>query len=148
MRTLSKTHGLAGIRVGYGFAPEWLADAMDRARMPFNVNALAQVGAIAALNDDEHVRRTVANNARGLARMAEGFVLLGIKPVQSQANFILGDLGRPARPVFEELLRHGVIVRPGDVLGCPTCLRVSVGTEDEVSRFISALEKVLAPQPA
>lgn len=141
LRTFSKTHGLAGIRVGYGFVPEWLSDAIDRAREPFDVNALAQAAGIAALSDTEHVRRTIENNTRGMKRLNEFLVAHGARPVESYANFVLADFGRPSRPLFDQLLRQGVIVRPGDVLGCPNCLRISIGTDEEMTKLLSALEQ-------
>ncbi len=144
MRTFSKTYGLAGIRVGYGFFPAAIADAMHRAREPFDVNSLAQAAAIAALGDTEHIARTVAGNTAGLARLGEIARGVGAVPVESQANFLLMDVGRPARPVFEALLREGVIVRSGEALGVPTCLRVSVGTPEEIETFGEALARVLA----
>ena len=143
LRTFSKSYGLAGIRLGYGFAPIKIADAIHRAREPFNVNSLAQVAGIAALEDEEHVARTVENNRRGLQRLAGVFEQLGAKPSPSFANFVFADLGRPARPVFQALLERGVIVRPGDVFGAPNCLRVSVGTEEEIEIFVEAIESVM-----
>lgn len=143
LRTLSKTYGLAGIRMGYGFAPAQIADAINRAREPFNVNSLAQVAGIAALDDDGHVQRTVENNRRGLERLAGAFEAVGAKPCPSFANFVFADLGRPARPIFQALLERGIIVRPGDVLGAPTCLRVSVGTEEEIELFVEALNEIM-----
>ena len=143
LRTLSKTYGLAGIRLGYGFAPPAIADAINRAREPFNVNSLAQVAGVAALGDDEHVKRTVENNRRGLTRLAGVFEELGAKPCPSFANFIFADLGRPSRPVFQALLERGIITRPGDVLGAPNCLRVSVGTEEEIDLFVQAIKEVM-----
>ncbi len=142
LRTLSKAYGLAGARLGYGFAPTWIADAIDRAREPFNVNSLAQAAGIAALGDEEHVRNTVENNRRGLEILAGVFREIGAKPVESFANFMIADLGRPSRPVFQALLERGIIVRPGDVLGAPTCLRVSVGTEEEMQIFAEELKNV------
>ena len=144
LRTLSKTYGLAGIRLGYGFAPAKIADAINRAREPFNVNSLAQVAGIAALDDEAHVQRTVENNRRGLQTLAGAFETIGAKPYPSFANFVFADLGQPARPVFQALLERGVIVRPGDVLGAPNCLRVSVGTEEEIDIFVKALTEVMA----
>ena len=143
MRTFSKTYGLAGIRVGYAFVSDEISDAIDRAREPFNVNFMGQVAAIAALKDGDHLRQTVELNRRGLLRMEEAFAELGAKPFKSYANFIMADLGRPARPVFQALLERGVITRSGDVLGMPTCLRVSVGTDEEVTIFIEELTKIL-----
>ena len=145
LRTFSKAYGLAGIRLGYGFGPETIIDAINRVREPFNVNCLAQLAGIAALEDEEHVRKTVENNRRGLEVLAGAFERAGAKPCESIANFIYADLGRPARPVFQALLERGVITRPGDVLGNPTCLRVSVGTEEEMKIFVEELNNVLSP---
>jgi len=145
LRTFSKAYGLAGIRLGYGFGPEAVIDAINRVREPFNVNCLAQIAGIAALEDEEHVRKTVENNRRGIEILAGAFEKAGAKPCESFANFVYADLGRPARPVFQALLERGVITRPGDVLGDPNCLRVSVGTEEEMQIFIQELEEVLSP---
>jgi len=109
---------------------------------------LAQVAGIAALDDalddEAHVQRTVENNRRGLQTLAGAFETIGAKPYPSFANFVFADLGQPARPVFQALLERGVIVRPGDVLGAPNCLRVSVGTEEEIDIFVKALTEVMA----
>jgi len=148
LRTFSKAYGLAGIRLGYGFGPETIIDAINRVREPFNVNCLAQLAGIAALEDQEHVRKTVENNRRGLNTLAGVFERVGAKPCESFANFIYADLGRPARPVFQALLERGVITRSGDVLGNPNCLRVSVGSEEEMQIFVEELENVLSPAVA
>jgi histidinol-phosphate aminotransferase len=148
LRTFSKAYGLAGIRLGYGFAPGAIVDAVDRAREPFDVNSLAQAAGIAALQDDEYVRQTVTRNRRGLERIAEAFRQAGARPYESYANFVFADLGRPARPVFQALLQRGIIVRSGEVLGMPHALRVSVGTEDEVEAFCEAFAEVAATVPA
>lgn len=145
LRTFSKAYGLAGIRVGYGFAPPAIADAIERAREPFDVNSLAQVAAVAALEDDEHIKATVETNRRGLKTLAGVFEEVGARPLESFANFVYTDLGRPARPVFDALLRRGVITRPGDVLGNPTCLRVSVGTDEEMEIFVKELKEIMSP---
>lgn len=147
LRTFSKAYGLAGIRVGYGFASPVVADAIERAREPFDVNSLAQVAAIAALEDDEHIQKTVELNRRGLETLRQAFTEVGAKPLESYANFMYADLGQPARPIFDALLRRGVITRPGDVLGNPTCLRVSVGTDEEMAIFVKELKEVLSPAP-
>lgn len=140
LRTFSKAYGLAGIRLGYGFAPPQIADAINRAREPFNVNSFAQAAGVAALEDEDHVARTLENNRRGMARIVEAFRSIGATPVPSHANFVFAELGRPAQPIFESLLARGVIVRPGGVFGTPSCLRVSVGTEEENELFAAALE--------
>ena len=145
LRTFSKAYGLAGIRMGYGFGPAEVIDAINRIREPFNANCLAQVAGIAALDDYEHVNKTVENNRRGLEILAGVFEEVGAKPMESFANFIYADLGRPARPIFQALLERGVITRSGDALGNPTCLRVSVGTEEEMKIFVEELRNVLSP---
>ncbi len=143
LRTFSKAYGLAGIRVGFGFADAAVVDGVDRAREPFDVNSLAQVAAMAALDDAEHMERTLALNAAGLKRVAEAMDRLGLSVLESHANFICVDVKRPAEPVFNELLKRGVIVRSGVPLGMPTFLRVTIGNEVEVDKFLAAAEEVL-----
>lgn len=144
LRTFSKTFGLAGIRLGYGFASHAVVDAFDRAREPFNVNSLAQVAAIAALQDDEHIRATVENNRRGLQKLGDALTAVGAKVCESYANFVFADLGRPAQPVFQAFLRKGIIIRSGEIFGTPNCVRVSVGTEEETDTFLSELPAIMA----
>src|SRR5437870_3140052 len=143
LRTFSKLYGLAGLRVGYGVASGPVIDALDRIRQPFNVNALALAGALAALDDEEHVRRTLAANRAGMAFLVDAFRALGLAHVPSAANFVLVRVGDGAR-VYEALLRRGVIVRPMAVYGFPEHVRVTVGTEAENARFVAALRAVLA----
>ncbi|HWD39019.1 MAG TPA: histidinol-phosphate transaminase [Fimbriimonas sp.] len=143
LRTLSKAYGLAGIRVGYGFAPAWVSDAIDRAREPFDVNSLAQAAAVAAFDDIEHLKQTVEHNTRGLATLTKAFEAVGARPIPSCANFVFADLGIEAKPVFEALLRHGVITRSGHALGDKNSLRVTVGTDEEMEIFAAALKEVL-----
>ena len=143
LRTFSKLYGLAGLRVGYGVAPAAVIDVLERVRQPFNVNVLALVGALAALDDEEHVRRTLAMNREGMAHLVEGFRTLGLAYVPSAANFVLVRVGDGAR-VYEALLRRGVIVRPMDGYGFPEHVRVTVGTHAENDRFLAALRAVLA----
>jgi histidinol-phosphate aminotransferase len=135
LRTFSKAYGLAGIRVGYGWAPAAMIDAYERAREPFNVNLLAQAAGIAALDDDAHIRKTVANNSAGLRRLRDLFLSVGARPVESHANFAYVDLGMPADEFYLKLLHRGVIVRAGSHVGHVNCLRVSVGTPDEMDIF-------------
>lgn len=143
LRTFSKAYGLAGIRVGYGFASDEVVDAVNRAREPFDVNALAQAAAVAALDDEEHLARSREVNEDGLLRIGRMMEAGGFATVPSHANFLCVDMGRPAQPIFEGLLREGVIVRTGGPLGMPTFLRITVGTSDELDRLESALDKVL-----
>ncbi len=143
LRTFSKLYGLAGLRIGYAVASAPVMEAIGRIRQPFNVNALALVGALAALDDDEHVRRTLEVNRAGMATLVDGVRRLGLEHVPSSANFLLVRVGQGER-VYEGLLRRGVIVRPMDVYGFPEHLRVTVGTAEENARFLDALPPVLA----
>jgi histidinol-phosphate aminotransferase len=143
LRTFSKIYGLAGLRVGYGVAEAGIIDALHRVRQPFNVNALAQVGALAALDDDQHIARTRKVNREGMAFLRSACEGLGLAVVPSWANFLMVDVGRGAA-VYEALLRHGVIVRPMGFYGFPCHVRVTVGTMAENRRFVAALVRVLA----
>lgn len=142
LRTFSKIYGLAGVRVGYGVGPLEVIEVLNRIRQPFNVNALAQVAALAALDDQEHVERTRANNREGLAYLRGVCEKLGRPYVPSWANFLLIDVGDATR-VYDALLRRGVIVRPMDVYGFQRHLRVTVGTPAENQRFAESLAAVL-----
>jgi histidinol-phosphate aminotransferase len=143
LRTFSKIYGLAGLRIGYGVGHPELIDFMNRLRAPFNVNSLAQVAALAALGDDEHVERTRRNNHEGMAYLRESLTELGLECVPSWANFILVRVGNALR-VYDALLRLGVIVRPVPVYGFSEHLRVSIGLRKENERLIRALRQVLA----
>jgi histidinol-phosphate aminotransferase len=123
-------------------ASEEIIDACNRAREPFNVNSVAQAAALAALEDQSHIEATVTKNARQMARMNDALTELGYRCIPSWANFLLVDLGTPAEPIFQRLLREGVIVRSGHVLGLPTYLRISVGTEVEVDRLLNAMKQL------
>lgn len=142
LRTFSKIYGLAGLRIGYGIAPPELVDLMDRVRAPFNVSSLAQVAAVAALEDDEHVERTRQCNREGMAYLRRELERLGLDLVPSWANFLLVRVGNGAR-VYEAMLREGVIVRPMGVYGFPEHVRISIGTRRENERCVAALERVL-----
>jgi histidinol-phosphate aminotransferase len=142
LRTFSKIYGLAGLRIGYGVGPLEVVAVLNRIRQPFNVNSLAQVAALAALEDTEHVARTRTNNREGLAYLRDACRRLGRPCVPSWANFVLIDVGDAAR-VYDALLRRGVIVRPMDVYNLPHHLRVTVGTPAENARFVESLTAVL-----
>jgi histidinol-phosphate aminotransferase len=144
LRTFSKIYGLAGLRVGYGFAEPWLAELLNRVRPPFNVNSLAQVAALAALRDVDHLERSRRTTSQGLAYLAGQLTVLGLKVIPSHANFIAFCWDRDAKPVYEGLLKEGVIVRHLASFGMPSCIRVTVGTESENVRFIEALKRVLS----
>jgi len=142
-RTFSKVFGLAGIRVGYSVSGPDIADVLNRIRQPFNVNSLALEAAVAALEDDEHVRKSVSLNETEKRRVVEGCDRLGLKCIPSQGNFVLVDTGGRALPIFEALLHQAVIVRPVDNYGLPNYLRITIGTQEENTRLMEALEHVL-----
>jgi histidinol-phosphate aminotransferase len=143
-RTFSKIYGLAGLRIGYGLSEPWAIELMNRVRPPFNANSLAQAAALAALNDFEHVERSVHNTEEGMKFLQEELNALGLEVVPSQANFCCFCLGREARPLYEALLRQGVIVRHLASFGMERCMRVTIGTQAENRRFIEALKRALA----
>jgi histidinol-phosphate aminotransferase len=140
LRTFSKLYGLAGLRIGYGIADKEIISLMHRVRQPFNVNAPAQWGALAALDDCEHVRRSLENNRQGLEYLTAEFTRLGIEYVPSHANFILLRVGN-GEDVFSRLLAQGIIVRPMAGYQFPEYLRVTIGTMDENRKFIDGLKK-------
>jgi len=147
LRTFSKVYGLAGLRIGYGIGPAALLAEMNKIRGPFNTSGVAQAAASAALDDTEHVRRSVESNRAGLAQLASGLHSLKIKFVPSVANFLLVIFGTDTEPLVEELLKHGVIVRPMRWMGFPMALRVTVGTHEENEKFLRALAEVRASLP-
>ncbi len=142
MRTFSKAQGLAGLRIGYGLASPEIAGLLQKARQPFNANEVAQVAALAALNDKEHVARTVNNNREGLAFWENGIKELGLEYVPSFANFILVNVGDGDR-IFSEMLRQGVIVRAMRGYKLPGWVRISIGTPEENKRGLEVLREVL-----
>ena len=146
-RTFSKIHGLAGLRVGYGVGPEWLVDLVDRLRDPFNVSHLAQVGALAALDDEAHVRASRDLNQQGLHFLGRVCRALGLGFVPSHGNFLLIEIG-DAKNAFEALLRTGVITRPVGGYGFPRHLRVSIGTPAENTQFAQSLAALLGRSDA
>ncbi|MCH9673857.1 MAG: histidinol-phosphate transaminase [Gammaproteobacteria bacterium] len=143
-RTFSKAYGLAGLRVGYAVSHPDLADYMNRVRHPFNVNSLALIAAQAALDDHAHVKASVDLNRVGSAQLRSACTELGLPFIPSAGNFLTVDVGRLAGPVFEALLRLGVIVRPVANYGMPNHLRITVGRESDNVRVIDALTRVLA----
>jgi len=143
LRTFSKIHALAALRVGYALAPPPLIRWLEQVREPFNVNSLAQVAALSALTDTEHVAMTIAANAQGRQRYLDACAELGVRAVPSQANFVLIDCGGPDQPVYQALLRRGVIVRACTPLGLPGHIRVTVGTPEQCERFVEAFAAVL-----
>ena len=141
-RTFSKAYGLASLRVGYGIMDAAIAELLNRVRQPFNVNALAQAAALAALADADYVEESRLLNEAGLAQLAAGLEVLGVPYVPSHANFVLAKVGA-ANEVNTALLKQGVIVRPVANYGLPEWLRITVGLPAENTRFITALTKAL-----
>jgi histidinol-phosphate aminotransferase len=141
-RTFSKIFGLAGIRVGYAVARPDVIEMLNHVRQPFNVTSLAQVGVIAAMDDREHIERTLMVNAEGMDYLAGEFRRLKVAFVPSHANFILAEVGQGGA-VYDKLLRKGVIVRPMGGYGYPRHVRISVGLPEENRRLVAALAEVL-----
>lgn len=140
-RTFSKAYALAGLRVGFAVSDPAVADMLNRVRQPFNVNLMAMAAAIAALTDDQHLRRSAALNSTGMAQLVTGFAERGLEYIPSVGNFVCVDVARPAGKVYEALLREGVIVRPVGNYGMPQHLRVSIGLPEHNARLLSALDK-------
>jgi histidinol-phosphate aminotransferase len=147
LRTFSKLHGLAGTRVGYGIAPPHLADLLQKARQPFNVNAIAQAAAIAAIGDRDHIAATLRVNREGMSFYQDAFARRGIEFVPSHANFLLVKTGNGDR-VFREMLAQGVIVRAMSGYKLPGWVRISIGTMPQNQRCLEVLDAVLAAHRA
>jgi histidinol-phosphate aminotransferase len=139
LRTFSKLYGLAGARIGYGVMDPELASWLDRARHPFNVSLLAEEAALAALDDDEHVQRTLDAVREGLDFLVRELAALGFETWPSDANFVLVRAGAG---IYDLLLREGVIVRPMGGFGLPDHVRITIGTREENERLLAALRKV------
>jgi histidinol-phosphate aminotransferase len=142
MRTFSKIYGLAGLRIGYGIGTAELMAALEKVRQPFNINSIAQAGAMAALDDELHMTKTRDNNAAGLRIFAAAFEQMGLEYVPSAANFILVRVGQ-GQKIFNALQALGVIVRPMGGYQLPEWIRISVGTPAENSRCVAGLRKVV-----
>lgn len=147
LRTFSKVYGLAGLRIGYAIGPAALLAEMNKVRSPFNTSGVAQAAALAALDDAEHVRRSIASNRAGLAQLSEGLAALGVQHIPSVGNFLLIELDTDAKPVADALLQRGVIVRPMGWMGFPDAIRVTVGTRPEIEKFLDALGQALPRSP-
>ncbi len=143
LRTFSKAYGLAGLRIGYGIAQSDIIGYLNRTRPPFNVNILAQEAALAALDDEEHIKKSVKMNKEGKEFLYYEFNKMGIDYVPTYSNFILFDTKKDANEVYKELLKKGVIVRSMAGYGYTTSLRVTIGTFKENEIFIDSLKEVL-----
>jgi histidinol-phosphate aminotransferase len=139
LRTFSKIYGLASLRIGYGYASAELCALLNRVRQPFNVNAIAQAAALAALDDEEFAQKTARENRVGLVQLERGCAELGLEFVPSVANFMLIKVGDGLR-VFDALQRKGVIVRPVKSYGLPEWIRVTVGSHEQNARVLAELE--------
>ncbi len=144
MRTFSKIYGLAGLRIGYGVGCKEMIQLLEKPRQPFNINAMAQAGALAALDDLDHLNATRKTNADGLKYLEQGLNSLGLEYVPSYANFILARVG-DGPGVFKSMQQNGVIVRPMQGYGLPEWIRISIGTQEENEKSIQALKSSLAP---
>ena len=142
-RTFSKAYGLASLRLGYALSHPDVADLLNRVRQPFNVNSLAQVAALAALQDEAFIAESVTINQAGMRQLEEGVTVLGLSYISSVGNFLCVDFERDAAPIDQALLRLGCITRPLANYGMPNHLRVTIGREAENARLLESLGEVL-----
>ncbi len=143
LRTFSKVYGLAGLRIGYALGREDLVDCLYQVRDPFPVHRLAQVAAVAALNDEDHAIKSIQLVYEGKRYLYKELDKMGLSYVPSQANFIFIDFEKDSEEVFRALLREGIIIRPGKIWDYPTFARVTIGRMEDNQRFIKALKKIL-----
>lgn len=143
LRTFSKVSGIAGLRIGYVLTSKDIATEMSKVKGTFNVNRLAQVAALGALEDEEHTRKTVELNYKSLSIMERCFEELGLEYVKSNANFVFVNTGRDSEAVSQELLKRGIVIKTGSIWGWNNWLRVSTGTVEQTEKFINALREVL-----
>jgi histidinol-phosphate aminotransferase len=150
LRTFSKAYGLAGVRIGYGFAHEELIGNLLKVKLPFEPSSPAQAAGIGALQDKEFLYRTLELNARGLRRLTTTLTQLGLRVVPSFGNFVMVELDSPAaaQTLTQQLLERGVIIRPLAAFGLPHCVRISTGTDDDIQYCLDTLETVLTQEPA
>jgi histidinol-phosphate aminotransferase len=147
LRTFSKAHGLAGVRVGYGIGPAELMTYFARMRTTFSVSAVAQAAAMAALEDENHVRGALKNNAEQSERLMEGLAEMGYRPVQTWANFLYCELGDDAAAVATRLQTEGVVIRPLGPWGAPSAIRITIGMPEQNDVFLKAFKKVMERAP-
>ncbi|KRE49602.1 histidinol-phosphate transaminase [Paenibacillus sp. Soil522] len=143
LKTFSKIYGLAGIRVGFGAAPQEIIQSMLQVKEPFNVNALAQTAAIAAIGDKEHVSRSQELVMQERERLYVSFRKLGIRYTESMSNFVLVELGPESDFIYEQLMARGIIVRHGKTWGLPLHLRITIGTAEENDNLLTALSGIM-----
>jgi histidinol-phosphate aminotransferase len=145
LRTFSKAYGLAGARIGYGFAHEELIRNIMKVKLPFEPGNLAQAGALAALDDEDFLQKTLKTNAGGYGYFSAEFTKMGLSWIPSYANFIMIDFHNEEKvnAINSEMLKQGIIVRPLKPFGLPACLRISIGTAEENEQTIKALKTIL-----
>jgi histidinol-phosphate aminotransferase len=143
LRTFSKAHGLAGVRAGYGIGPAELMSFFARMRTTFSVSTLAQAAALAALDDHDHIQKTLTNNTGQAERLIAGIAELGYHPAPTWANFVYCELGDEAAAVAKRLQAEGIIVRPLAPWGAPTAIRITIGTPEQNDIFLKAFKKVM-----
>jgi histidinol-phosphate aminotransferase len=144
LRTFSKVYGLAGLRIGYGIGHPTLVAEINKLRTPFNVTSVGQAAALAALDDGEHVKRSVEMNRVERKRLYEELRKLGLQPVASETNFLFVPVGARAKNLCDELLQDGVIVRPMAWMGFPEAIRISVGSPAENTKLLGALAHAIS----
>jgi histidinol-phosphate aminotransferase len=143
LRTFSKTHGLAGVRVGYGIGPAELMSYFGRMRTTFSISTVAQAAALAALDDEAHVKKTLRNNAEQAERLSAEIAELGYPPIPTWTNFLYCELGDDATAVARRFQNEGVIVRPLGPWGAPTAIRITIGTPEQNDVLLRAFQKVM-----
>jgi histidinol-phosphate aminotransferase len=144
LRTFSKAHGLAGLRVGYGLGPPELLRYLARVRPAFSVSGVAESAALAALEDVDHIRKTVENNSSQAPELTKSLAGMGFHVVETNASFVYFDVGEDAAEVARRIQAEGVIVRPLTAWGAPNAIRVTMGTPTQNQRFLAALRKATA----
>ncbi len=143
LRTFSKAYGLAGLRLGYGITSEEIASSLEKVRQPFNINALAVVAGIAALEDNQHLIKTRKITIKGREYLTKSLTDLGFKVYPSQANFIMVDFGEKCETIYKELLHRGILLRPLKAYGFPTCLRITIGLPEDNETLISTIKEII-----
>lgn len=143
LKTFSKIYGLAGIRVGFGAASEQIIQNILQVKEPFNVNALAQAAAAAAIDDIDHISRSQALVKEERERLYEAFRQLSIEYTVSMSNFVLVKLGERAEAIYEQLMARGIIVRHAGIWSLPAYIRISIGTAEENDILVSVLKELL-----
>ncbi len=143
LRTFSKLYGLAGLRIGYGFASKQVIDYMNRVRQPFNANSLAQAAALAALDDTEFVSQTLKLNKEGLQYLYRNLDDMGLEYLPTQTNFFLIKVPQGGTAIFNLMLKQGVIIRAMDSYDLPEYIRINVGLPEENERFVKTLKEIL-----